>query len=171
MTTYTTIPNTDIDQDSPITQPLMTALRDNPIAMAEADSSVAETLKPTVLLGTLDGTGGGSTMTLGSLTLTNYKMLAISFDGLSHNSGTNQNFTFAGITLLAGTINSSGTAHGVIHVYLANGEAFHATSATTVGLDWGVSTTSLSTATTSLSFATSAGGNFDAGDIYIYGVK
>lgn len=35
MTTYTTIPDADIDQDSPVTQPLMTALRDNPIAIAE----------------------------------------------------------------------------------------------------------------------------------------
>jgi hypothetical protein len=37
MTTYTTIPDTDIDQDSPVTQPLMTALRDNPIAIGEGD--------------------------------------------------------------------------------------------------------------------------------------
>lgn len=37
MTSYTAIPNGDIDQDSPVTQPLMTALRDNPIAMAEGD--------------------------------------------------------------------------------------------------------------------------------------
>lgn len=35
MTTYTAIPGTDIDQDSPITQPLMTALRDNPLAQFE----------------------------------------------------------------------------------------------------------------------------------------
>lgn len=35
MTTYTSIPNSDIDQDSPVTQPLMTALRDNPIAITE----------------------------------------------------------------------------------------------------------------------------------------
>jgi hypothetical protein len=35
MTTYTAIPNADIDQDSPVTQPLMTALRDNPIAITE----------------------------------------------------------------------------------------------------------------------------------------
>jgi len=39
MATYTAISNGQIDQDSPITQPLMTALRDNPIAMAEGDSS------------------------------------------------------------------------------------------------------------------------------------
>lgn len=38
MTTYTTIPDADIDQDSPVTQPLMTALRDNPIAIAEGAS-------------------------------------------------------------------------------------------------------------------------------------
>lgn len=38
MTTYTTIPNSDIDQDSPVTQPLMTALRDNPIAITEGAS-------------------------------------------------------------------------------------------------------------------------------------
>lgn len=35
MTTYTTVANGDIDQDSPVTQPLMVSLRDNPIAMAE----------------------------------------------------------------------------------------------------------------------------------------
>ena len=37
MTSYVAIPNGDTDQDSPITQPLMTALRDNPIAIAEGD--------------------------------------------------------------------------------------------------------------------------------------
>lgn len=37
MTTYTTIPDADIDQDSPVTQPLMSALRDNPIAIGEGD--------------------------------------------------------------------------------------------------------------------------------------
>lgn len=37
MTTYVAIPNGDIDQDSPVTQPLFTALRDNPIAMFEGD--------------------------------------------------------------------------------------------------------------------------------------
>ena len=38
MTTYTTVPNSDIDQDSPVTQPLLTALRDNPLAIAEGTS-------------------------------------------------------------------------------------------------------------------------------------
>lgn len=39
MTTYTTITNAEIDQDSPVTQPLMTALRDNPLAISEGDST------------------------------------------------------------------------------------------------------------------------------------
>lgn len=38
MTTYVPIPNGDTDQDSPITQPLIVALRDNPIAIAEGAS-------------------------------------------------------------------------------------------------------------------------------------
>lgn len=38
MTAYVTIANGDIDQDSPITQTLMTAIRDNPIAIAEGAS-------------------------------------------------------------------------------------------------------------------------------------
>lgn len=38
MTSYVAIPNGDVDQDSPVTQPLMTALRDNPIAIAEGAS-------------------------------------------------------------------------------------------------------------------------------------
>lgn len=38
MTTYSAITNGQVDQDSPITQPLMTALRDNPIAITEGSS-------------------------------------------------------------------------------------------------------------------------------------
>ena len=38
MTTYTAIPNGDIDPDSPITTSLMTLLRDNPIAITEGAS-------------------------------------------------------------------------------------------------------------------------------------
>lgn len=38
MTTYTAIPNSDVDQDSPVTQTLVTLLRDNPIAITEGAS-------------------------------------------------------------------------------------------------------------------------------------
>jgi len=39
MPTYVEILNSQIDQDSPVIQPLLTAMRDNPIAMAEGDST------------------------------------------------------------------------------------------------------------------------------------
>lgn len=38
MTTYTTITNGQVDLDSPVTQTLITALRDNPLAIAEQTS-------------------------------------------------------------------------------------------------------------------------------------
>ena len=41
-TTYVAIPNGDIDQDSPLTQPLLTALRDNPIAITEGASGAPQ---------------------------------------------------------------------------------------------------------------------------------
>lgn len=37
MAIFTTIPNTDLDANSPLTEPLMLALRDNPIAIAQGD--------------------------------------------------------------------------------------------------------------------------------------
>ena len=46
MTTYVAIPNGDIDQDSPVTQPLMTALRDNPLAMFEGDATAPRLALP-----------------------------------------------------------------------------------------------------------------------------
>lgn len=39
MVAWTTIPNTDVDPDSPVTTSLMTALRDNPQAIAEGAAS------------------------------------------------------------------------------------------------------------------------------------
>jgi len=39
MTTYTAIPDSDIDPESPATTTLMTRLRDNPLAIAEGDAS------------------------------------------------------------------------------------------------------------------------------------
>lgn len=80
MTTYTAIPNGDIDQDSPGTQPLFTLLRDNPIAitegapgapriigeaMATADEltpfTVAASDAESILLGSVNTTGTLST--------------------------------------------------------------------------------------------------------------
>lgn len=57
MTAYTTVPNSDIDQDSPVSQPLMQALRDNPLAMFEGASGAPRLqggAHPTFAAGTLD---------------------------------------------------------------------------------------------------------------------
>jgi len=40
--TWRTVPDTEIDADSPVTAQLMTALRDNPIAIAQALSGATE---------------------------------------------------------------------------------------------------------------------------------
>jgi len=42
MTTFTAIPNSDIDPDSPITTALMTLLRDNPLAIQEGDATAPD---------------------------------------------------------------------------------------------------------------------------------
>lgn len=59
MTTYTSIPNADIDQDSPVTQPLMTALRDNPIAITEGAIGA-----PRIVVAAIEG---GSSSTSGQV--------------------------------------------------------------------------------------------------------
>jgi hypothetical protein len=60
MTTYTEILNGEIDQDSPVTQPLMTALRDNPLAIAEGTSGAPKVQGKAfenVYIGAVNGTG------------------------------------------------------------------------------------------------------------------
>ena len=57
MTTYSTITDGQIDQDSPITQPLMTALRDNPIAIAEGSSGSPSVL-PNIAVNSTAGAVG-----------------------------------------------------------------------------------------------------------------
>lgn len=169
MTTYTTIPNTDIDQDSPITQPLMTALRDNPIAIAEGDTSVSTGLFPTVLLGTVTTTSGSS-QSLSSLTLTPYRGLRIFLDGISFTSSTHT-FVFGGQNCWA-TANAGYAFSGMMEVDLGSGvfggSVLYNVTTTYADHAFG-GKTSYSTATTSITFSTS--GTFDAGSIRVYGVK
>lgn len=62
MTTYTAITNAQIDQDSPITQPLITALRDNPVALAEGAAGAPRVQKEALgglCVGAVTGSSGG----------------------------------------------------------------------------------------------------------------
>lgn len=51
MTTYTTIPNSDIDPDSPVTTSLVTLLRDNPLAIGEGASGAPRIARAAVAAG------------------------------------------------------------------------------------------------------------------------
>jgi len=51
MTTYTAIPDADIDTDSPITQSLMTLLRDNPLGIQEGASGAPRIVRGAIAAG------------------------------------------------------------------------------------------------------------------------
>lgn len=55
MTTYTAIPNSDVDEDSPLSTALMSALRDNVLAIQEGDVSA-----PSILSGVIAGAAAGA---------------------------------------------------------------------------------------------------------------
>ncbi len=60
MTTYTTIANSEVDPDSPVTSTLMTRMRDNPLAQAEGASGapkIAGAAMGTLYLGNVYPTG------------------------------------------------------------------------------------------------------------------
>jgi len=63
--TWTVIPNSDIDPDSPITTGLMTALRDNVAALANGDSG-APSIKPSTVLSDTITTSGGQSIASGT---------------------------------------------------------------------------------------------------------
>lgn len=70
MTTYTAIPNTDIDVDSPVTTDLMTKVRDNPIAISEGASGA-----PKIQTAALD-TDSVTTVKITNLNVTTAKIAA-----------------------------------------------------------------------------------------------
>ena len=79
MTTYTTITNAEIDQDSPITQPLLTALRDNPIALAEGAAGAPKV--QAAALNTFVGSGPGTITGLDNYVAINFRGGGSSSDG------------------------------------------------------------------------------------------
>jgi hypothetical protein len=115
------------------------------------------------LLGTLDtATGTPSSVTLSSLTLTDYTELLCVFDGVSGNSGVSKNLQLEGQVI--GASFGDNTVSGLVQIDLADGAASAALGA--LGAR-GVAT-SLTTSSTSITFAVTAG-TFDAGAIKVYG--
>lgn len=158
------VSDTAIAFQKPITLQQGRALRDNPLAVFEGDPSAPASLLPTVHLGTITTTSGGS-LSLTSLNLAPYKMLRAVWVGVSHNQVTAQSFTFAGVTVVASAANSD-LVRGMIDVDLQNGNGFQVlTPGGAAGAAFGITN-----ATTSITVAVSAGA-FDAGSIRIYGMK
>ena len=169
MTSYVAIPNGDIDQDSPITQPLMTALRDNPVAIAEGDASVPEILRNTRLLGTLITTSG-TTQTLSGLDLTNLQRLICVVDSVSF-AGLSPRLRIDSLACSA-SLSAADVVNGMITVDLNTGVYLSgvAIDQSTPTADVFADKTSYRKTSTSITFSTS-GGSFDAGSILVFGVK
>lgn len=190
MTVYTAIPNGDIDQDSPITQPLLTALRDNLIACAEGDASVPTGARfGHVLLGSI-ATTSGTAQTLSSLTLTGYRKLVLEVNGVTVSSVASSPAlkldSTTGATLHGGTWSSGGSTplYGLVEISLLYGTyianlafststtatftAFASVAPTGMGPVYG--RCALTNSSTSVTLALSAN-NFTGGTILVYGVR
>ena len=122
-------------------------------------------------LGTMDTSSGTSPKSL-SVTLTNYSHLLFEFNGVSHNSGSNQDYSIG-----TGVINASagGTTalNGQVWVSLWSGIATTNLSRGTLpsGVSDGnrISQTGYDTTTTTIELKVSAG-SFDGGSVKVYGV-
>lgn len=141
-----------------------------------AAGDVPALVEAMVLLGTLTTTSG-TTQTLSGLTLTSYKALYIVVEGVSFDT-TARKLQVGGATCSAGLSAASDTLYGLIHLSLSGGTGVsyitfvNATpgSQSTAGGGFALCT-SITTASTSISFTLDGAGNFDAGSIKIYGVK
>ena len=174
MTAYTSISNALVAVGAKPFATTIQALRDNPIAIGEADPSVPLALLHVGLLATLTTTSGASVAS-GTLDLTNYKLMRIVFDGVSHNDGVSRNITIGGVTIAA-SVAASGTFRGVMEIDLADGQGWfavasmNASTGTTATATLTLCNTDITTASTSITIAVS-GGAFDGGAVRIYGLK
>ena len=134
------------------------------------------------LLGTLTTTSG-STQTLSSLTLTDYKQLQLVFNGVSSSVASgNYRITDPDTTVLTlGAVSSASQANrisAIVTIDLSTGILIHvgynATSSSTPNIGTGqtpvAGKTTFSTSATAVTISLSTG-NFDAGSILVYGVK
>jgi len=109
MTTYSTITDGQVDQDSPITQPLMTALRDNLLAVVEGSSGAPKikeawqasqsTISAGLVITDLDDGDGIKIETAGVGTSSSGSTISFRVDISSDNGST----FVQGVTLLSST--------------------------------------------------------------------
>lgn len=136
----------------------------------------------TTLLGTLTTTSG-TTQTLSGLSLTNYKLLQITFNNVGFTSGSATELQVAGVKVTASTYAGTGTAiYGIMTIDLSNGavggnvlSGYIPTGSTnTIYFNAGsnpiAGNIQILNATTSIAFAFAAGNTFTNGTIKVYGV-
>jgi len=144
-------------------------------------TSAAPNSSSFTLLGSLSGTGA-TTRVLSNLTLTPYKQLYCVFSGISSTTDTDTIWVMdSGATL--GQLPKSaentsghtaidltvGTYTCVLSRSVSDSQASSANS--TENFSFWVGRANVTTASTSVTFGIAGGGNFDAGTIYVYGVK
>lgn len=118
-----------------------------------------------VLLGTINTTSGSS-QSLSSLTLTNYRYLRFDFNGVATSGGGGADRKVGGISVATA---SSSAAYGQVFVSLASGRTWGGVAADGVNPLIYIGNTTYSTATTSVTVST--GNTFSAGSVRVYGVK
>lgn len=150
-------------------------LKSNGTTWTSASSNGVATLVNNVTVGT------GTSVTYSGLTLTDYKILIISFNGVSNNATTATGRLYLASGSLGQIAANLGTAtdvvYGSVYIDLSTGNYWANTgSISTTSPTAGVSSNTFigicayTTSSTSISLYT-GGASFDAGSVYIYGVK
>jgi len=174
MTAYTTISNALVAVGAKPFATTIQALRDNPIAIAEADSTVALNLLPTVLIGS-GTTTSGTTSTISSLVLTPYRfLLAVYSCGLNFPSTVGgPNFSIGSANLFTFPAGGAFTASGMVFVELQSGRTGNVGGAGTSPVWVPSATSGISAASTSVSLSVNNGGGpaFTSGAWRLYGLK
>jgi hypothetical protein len=173
MTAWTTISGALVAVGAKPFATTVQALRDNPVALGEKDTTVPLNLRlGKWLLGTI-ATTSGTSLSLGSLDLTHWTSLECVISGVSTDNSGSALRIGANNRTISNSLGSSGSFwNGFVEIDLATGVA-----ASIVAIDAnGTSpiatavSSGLSNASTSVTFSIFPG-NFDAGSIAIYGVR
>lgn len=163
MTAFTTISNDLVAVGAKPFATTIQALRDNTLAIAEADSSVALGLLPTVLLGTATP-AAVATSTLSSLVLTPYKFLIVDYT-LTPTAGSN--LAIPGVNIVTG-MTGTFLVQGMALINISPTGRFINVSANN-GSSAGSGVSTVTTASTSFAMSVSAG--VMTGTWRLYGMK
>lgn len=175
MTAWTTISNALVAVGAKPFATTVQALRDNPLAIAEADSTVPLNLLPSVFLGTITTTAAATSVNLGSLDLTPFKFIRCMFNISLVSGGGAGDFhvtsSLSSRLIFENFNNVTQSLWGGILIDLATGVWTGGTTTSNGAIGKGGGLSGITNATTTITFVTAGGGTFDGGTIRIYGEK